>query len=65
LEESTVLSQIFLLGEEDAIAKMFSVPQVEEVDQCPIYKKFTIPFSVFTVNLSLLRHPKQPTLLLR
>jgi hypothetical protein len=64
LEESTILSQIFLPSGGDAIVKMFYVPQAEEVDQCPIYNKSTIPFSAFIVNSQLLRHPKQPSLLL-
>jgi hypothetical protein len=58
LEERTILSQIFLLRGGDAIVKMFYLPQVEEVDQCPIYNKSTVPFSAFTVNSPLLRHPK-------
>jgi hypothetical protein len=46
------------------IVKMFSLPQAEEVNQCPIYNKSIVPFSTFTVNSPLLRHPKQPSLLL-
>jgi hypothetical protein len=42
---------------------MFSLPQVEEVDQCRNYNKSTVPFSAFTVNSPPLRHPKQPLLL--
>jgi hypothetical protein len=56
--------RIFLPRGGDAIIKMFAVPQAEEVDQCPIYNKSTVPFSAFTVNSPLLCHPKQPSLLL-
>jgi hypothetical protein len=58
LEESIVLSRIFLPRVGDAIVKMFSVPEAEEVDRCPFYNKSTVPFSAFIVNSPLLRPPK-------
>jgi hypothetical protein len=64
LEESIALSRIFLLRRRDATVKMFSLPEAEEVNQCHIHNKSTVPFSAFTVNLPLLLHPKQPSLLL-
>jgi hypothetical protein len=64
LEESIALSRIFLPSGGDAIVKMFSIAHELEIDQCPIYNKSNIPFYAFTVNSPLLRHPKQPSLLL-
>jgi hypothetical protein len=55
LEESTLLSRIFFPRGGDAIVKMFSLPQAEEVDQCPIYIESTVTFFAFTVNSPLLR----------
>jgi hypothetical protein len=64
LEESIVFSLIFHSRGGDAIAKRFVVPQAEEVDECSIYNKSTIPFYAFTVNSLLLYHPKQMLMLL-